>query len=125
MTKQYVVDPVCNDSRPCFGAVYTMGGFRTCRVLSACYEGEEECPFCKDNEADLLNMDIRKRMESSGFSWPKIAMEMGISNNYLHTMMNRRMSVRNKDRIIKAIKKLEKELENAKANTSGKGKKGT
>ena len=46
MSRQYVNNPVCEDTRECFGAMIH-SGMRFCRILSDSYKADGECPFCK------------------------------------------------------------------------------
>lgn len=40
------MDPYCQDSRECFGAVM-FRGFKKCTVLQKTYQADGECAFCK------------------------------------------------------------------------------
>ena len=53
MSGQITINPVCEDTRKCFGAMFH-GGMRFCRVLGSAYKAGGECPFCKP-ERDITN----------------------------------------------------------------------
>ena len=62
MSKQFEIDPDCNDKRKCFGATYKPGGFRTCHILTETYERSGQCPFCKEDK-DVPNHNYRRGRE--------------------------------------------------------------
>ena len=53
MSGQFTTNPVCEDTRECFGAM-VHGGMRFCRALSSTYAEDGQCPFCKPDR-DITN----------------------------------------------------------------------
>ena len=57
----------------------------------------------------MKNIDIRVMVSDSGLKYQAIAAEMGISPEWLSTIMRKELSEENKDRILQAIRKLKGE----------------
>lgn len=102
--------PQCNDTRKCFAA-NNIGGWRYCRVLETAYETDGECPFCKVNEADIVNAKYHKMIQDRQLRYNAVALCMGISPERFSTIMSRPLSESNIVRLKKAIKELTKERE--------------
>lgn len=60
MNTRAIRSPQCCDTRKCFGA-NNIGGWRYCRILETTYEVDGACPFCKPDEADIVNAKYFKR----------------------------------------------------------------
>lgn len=57
----------------------------------------------------MKNIDIRVMVSDSGLKYRAIAAEMGISPEWLSTIMRKELSKENKDQILQAIRKLKGE----------------
>ena len=109
MSKQYTESPICNDTRPCFGAQMSPGGFRRCLVLSSAYEKDGQCPYCKEAAEDIVNTDIRALIFSKGLLFKQVALRMGISTTRFHSILSAPLSEKARKRIKKAVMELEEE----------------
>ncbi len=107
MSRQFIQSPICNDGRPCFAAQYGRDGRRRCKILTETFEKNGMCSFCKAEEADIPNLDVRRMIEDSGLMNKQIALHMGVSPNHFANLMAFPLSDRNRKRIRKAIKELE------------------
>lgn len=102
--------PYCYDTRHCFAANYVRNN-RVCRILIDTYQHDGDCPFCKANEAEVVNAKWHRLIQNSGFMYSKIAAVMGISPEYMSTIMSKPLSDKNIVRLKLAIKELKKERE--------------
>ena len=107
MSRQFIQSPICNDGRPCFAAQYGRDGRRKCKILTETFEKNGMCRFCKAEEADIPNLDVRRMIEDSGLMNKQIALHMGISPNHLSNLLKFPLSDKNRKRIRNAIKQLE------------------
>ena len=107
MSRQFIVSPICHDGRPCFAAVYGRDGYRRCKILVETFEKNGQCTFCKSEEADIPNLDVRRMIEDSGLMNKQIALHMGVSPNHFANLMAFPLSDKNRKRIRKAVKELE------------------
>lgn len=57
----------------------------------------------------MKNIDIRVMVSDSGLKYQAIAAEMGISPEWLSTIMRKELSEEKRDQILKAIRKLKGE----------------
>lgn len=102
--------PHCLDNRKCFGANYTRG-VRYCRILTDTYTEDGACPFCKSEEADIVNAKYHKLIQEKGLMYNRVAMCMGISPENFSMMMSRPLSENNIIRLKRAVKELVRERE--------------
>lgn len=110
MNTRAIRSPQCCDTRKCFGA-NNIGGWRYCRILETTYEVDGQCPFCKPDEADIINAKYFKLIENKQLRFNAVAMCMGISPERFSMMMARPLSESNIVRLKRAIKELSKERE--------------
>lgn len=69
----------------------------------------------------MKNIDIRVMVSDSGLKYQAIAAEMGISPEWLSTIMRKELSEENKDRILQAIRKLKGEKDVGIHTSTSKG----
>lgn len=110
MNTRAIRSPQCCDTRKCFGA-NNIGGWRYCRILETTYETNGECPFCKPDEADIVNAKYFKMIQDRELRYNAVAMCMGISPERFSMMMARPLSESNIVRLKWAIKELTRERE--------------
>ena len=109
MSRQFVESPICCDTRPCFGAQMTPGGFRRCRVLSSTYKRDGQCPFQKVNEADVPNYKIVKLIAENGITVRKLSMHLKISHTRMYEMMSTELTERSRKKVMRAIMEIVEE----------------
>lgn len=103
MSRQFETNPICHDNRKCFGQMFKRGGSIECRILQETYENDGECPFCKEDEADIPNSDMRNFIHDKGVKYTQVAMHLGISERRLSDLMGFPLSEKNRKRIKKAV----------------------
>ena len=105
-----IISPQCPDTRKCFGANYSKG-HRVCRVLETTYETDGQCPFCKPDEADIVNAKYFKMIQDRELRFNTVAMCMGISPERFSMMMAKPLTESNIIRLKRAVRELTRERE--------------
>lgn len=108
MQTRSIRSPECSDTRKCFAA-NQIGAWRYCRILESTYDSDGDCPFCKVEEADIVNAKYHKLIQDRQLRYNAVALCMGISPEQLSMIMSRPMSENNIVRLKRAVKELTKE----------------
>lgn len=79
--------------------------------METTYETDGQCPFCKPDEADIVNAKYFKMIQDRELRFNTVAMCMGISPERFSMMMAKPLTESNIIRLKRAVRELTRERE--------------